>query len=175
MLAIEKLPPLPTASGNWYCLTVRPNWIAKVEGELYALGYRTFTPKARRWISHARKRTAALRPILSRYLFVDVDYPNQAFAPVRSVRGVESLLSVAGRPISFTCAQVVDFLARQMKGEWDEVEKGKVPVGAIVAIVEGEDAGETAIVTKVKDRKVSYKVMDSPKRATVYASSVRAA
>jgi transcription antitermination factor NusG len=147
----------------------------RVEGELYNLGYRTFTPKLRKWVSHARRRTAVYRPVLSRYLFVDIDHPRQSFGMVRNVHGVETILSSGGSPLSFTTDDVADFILRQLKGEWDEIEGEKLPVGAKIAFMDGPHEESEAVITAMKGNKVSYKIIGTAQYGTTYAFSVRAA
>lgn len=177
MNARDEMPIIPelSESGKWYCVSVKPGWMGRVRGELYQLGFRTFTPELRKWVSHARKARAVRRPILSRYLFVDVDHPRQSFGTVRSVRGVDAMLSNMGAPLAFTVGQVTDFITRQMKGEWDDVAKGKIPVGAEIVVMGGPNADRQAVVTSVKGNKVSYKLVGEAASRTDYAMNVRAA
>ena len=77
-------------------------------------------------------------PGLARYLFVEVDFPRQSFAPIMATPGVGYAISVAGVPWPMPRADVEDLLHRYMAGEFDEVAKGPIPVGARVAIVEGK-------------------------------------
>lgn len=183
----------PTA--RWYCVTVKPGWNAVVEKALYALGHRTFTPKTRRWTSHARRKSVAERPIpgMSGYLFVEIDYPRQSFAAVLDVRGVAGFVSTSGAPQPFSrltervdpmtgeitetrVNPIVDFLLRQMKGEWDEVSNVLLPpVGAKVVVVEGPHDGKTACVTAVKGKKIFAKVEGQAQASTFFATSLRAA
>jgi transcription antitermination factor NusG len=165
-------------TARWYCVMVRQNWMASVEGELYALGHRTFTPKTKRWRSHARRLTAVERPIhgMGSYLFVEIDYPRQPFSLVRETRGVIEIMSTGGRPIPFSRNDVLAFLTRYLKGEWDEIAKEpKLPIGARVMVVEGPHENKTAIVTALKGKKIFAKVEDQVHPSVFFASGVRAA
>jgi transcription antitermination factor NusG len=81
-------PAEPTLSdtAQWFCITTNPNCQARAALELYALGFRTFLPKIRKWATHARVRKAVEKPLLGRYLFVEVDQPRQSFWTVRNGR-----------------------------------------------------------------------------------------
>lgn len=134
---------------NWFIAVTAPNCQVRAEGELARLGYRVFTPKLRKWVSHARVKKAVYRPILGRYLFVEIDqslplkgvltgsqaaivgaeWPRQSFGSVRSVNGVESLVGIAGEPKAVPRGVVEGLICRQMSGEWDYVAEGELPDG----------------------------------------------
>ena len=160
---------------RWFCAVTNPNCQRRAELELYTLGFRTFTPKLRKWVSHARVRKAVERPLLGRYLFVEVDEPRQSFHTVRSVNGVEGFIANLGRPTLIPSRFVESFRMRQMAGEWDEIAKEPVPVGARVRLVEGEFNDMLATVTSRKAGNVTFKLLDQNRYGRVHESSVRAA
>src|SRR5690348_5593486 len=86
-------PIRPTA--KWFCVVTNPNCQARAALGLHEIGYRTFYPKVRRWVSHARVRKAKDAPLLGRYIFVEVDQQDdqQSFYAVRAVNGIETILS----------------------------------------------------------------------------------
>lgn len=160
---------------RWFCAITNPNCQRRAELELYSLGFRTFTPKHRKWISHARVRKAVERPLMGRYLFVEVDEPRQSFHSVRSVNGVESLVANMGKPCRIPTRFVEAFRMRQMAGEWDEVAKGPLPIGARVRIMEGEFANMLATVTARKSGKLTFKLLDENRYGQANHVNVRAA
>lgn len=175
---IDRKPSLAfpeIAEPKWFCAVTNPNCQRRAELELYTLGFRTFTPKLRKWVSHARVRKAVERPLLGRYLFVEVDEPRQSFHSVRAVNGVEGFIATLGRPSLIPTQFVESFRMRQMAGEWDDVAKGPVPVGARVRLVEGEFNDMLATVTSRKAGKVTFKLLDQNRYGRVHESSVRAA
>ncbi|WP_316214931.1 transcription termination/antitermination protein NusG [Bradyrhizobium sp. SZCCHNR2035] len=140
-------PQISFDGPQWFCIMVQPNSHRQVENALAAIGYRVFLPKLKRWVSHARIKKAVERPLLGRYMFVEVNYPLQSFAPMTATRGVEAIISSAGAPWPMPRADVEDLLHRYMAGEFDEVARGPIPVGARVAIVKGKFEGWLATVT----------------------------
>lgn len=162
---------------KWYCAVVKSGQAQAARSELYSLGYVSFVPEARKWRSHARKCLAIYRPVpgMASYLFVAIDYPRQSFAAVKDVRGVAEIMSTAGRPIPFTGTDVSRFMFRMLKGEWDEVEGVKVPVGARVVVVDGPHENKEAVVTAVRGKKIFAKVEGQAAVSTFFASNVRAA
>lgn len=185
-------PPALADSAQWFCITTNPNCQGRAALELYALGFRTFLPKIRKWVSHARVRKAVEKPLLGRYMFVEVDHPRQSFGTVRAANGVEGFVSNPD-PVPIPSHYVEHFRMRYMDGEWDFVrtdapcpwfdEKGKMhwrnndpmPVGARVKIVEGEFSDMLATITARKSGRVNFKVLDSTKTGRMSEYGVRAA
>lgn len=160
---------------RWFCAVTNPNCQNRAEMELYALGFRTYTPKLRKWVSHARVRKAVERPLLGRYLFVEVDEPRQSFHAVRGVNGIEGFIANQGNPVLIPEHYVDSFRMRQMSGEWDEIAKGPMPIGARIRIMEGEFANMLATVTARKSGKLTFKLLNANRYDRVHESSVRAA
>jgi transcription antitermination factor NusG len=186
-------PPEISETAKWFCIVVKSGQGARAEIGLYEVGFRTFTPKIRRWVSHARVKTARERPLLGRYMFVESEPTDDALATVRAVDGVDSLISNLGRPTPFPAHWVTSFRERYLAGEWDFVrtdnpcpyrnEKGELawrhndpmPVGARIKIIEGEFAELMATITGMNGKKVTFKVLDSTDTKTINQRSVRAA
>lgn len=150
---------------TWYVAITNPNCHRRVEGGLADLGYRSFWPKMRKWVSHARTKVPKEYPILGRYLFVEV--PDGNFFAVRRVDGIECLITDQDRcPAPVPETLVWQFRERYMRGEWDFVanetgefvdERGDlvtrrnpIPTGARIRIMEGEFAD---LLTTVRGRK----------------------
>jgi transcription antitermination factor NusG len=167
---------LPAASetAQWFCITTNPNCQARAALELYALGFRTFLPKIRKWATHARVRKAVEKPLLGRYLFVEVDQPRQSFWTVRSANGVEGFVSNPD-PVAIPSRYVENFRMRYMAGEWDEVAQGPLPVGARVRVVEGEFEDVLATVTARKGHRIDFKLHGENRYGRLNDCSVRAA
>lgn len=177
-----------SSTAKWFCAVTNPNCQVRASLGLHDLGYRTFYPKVRRWVSHARVRTAKERPLLGRYIFVEVDEKNdqQSFYAVRAVNGIETVLSKwqetpAGmrfQPAPFSTEWVEDMRLRQMAGEWDEVARGEIPVGARIKLMEGEFADHLATVTAKEGRKgktIVFKLFGENKYGKLHVNNVRAA
>lgn len=162
-------------SAKWYCAIVRPSRHLRAEFDLSRSGFRSFYPKARRWISHARVKKAVERPILNRYIFVEIDHPRQSFSTVNAMVDIESLVGNLGKPTSFPSHWIEGLLSRYMAGEWDEVAEGKLPVGARIRIVEGEFQDQLAIVTSSKGQRVNFKLIGAKSESRLNQCSVRAA
>lgn len=148
----------------WYCAITNPNCQRRAEADLAAKGYRVFWPRVKRWTSHARMKIAKEYPLFGRYIFVEIDFPQQSFGLARAANGVEAFISVAGAPVPFPDNWVEGMLCRYLAGEWDFVRQETVfyqeadgmlasrtnkpiPIGALVRIMEGEFEDMLATVT----------------------------
>jgi transcription antitermination factor NusG len=136
---------------TWYVAITNPNCHRRAEAGLSALGYQSFWPKLRKWVSHARTKVAKEYPILGRYLFVEI--PDGAFWNVRNVHGIEAfVVDGSGVPAQIPAPVVWEFRQRYLRGEWDFVgdtamvdedghpRRNLIPHGALIRIMEGEFA-----------------------------------
>lgn len=173
-------------TARWYCAVTNPNCQPRACLGLHELGYRTFYPKVRRWVSHARVKTAKEKPLLGRYIFVEVDIKNdqQSFFQVRAVNGVEYILStwqetargLALHPTAFKSEWIETMRKRQMAGEWDDTAKAPIPIGARIRLMEGEFANMLATVTGIRRGKmVSFKLLGENRYSLLHTDNVRAA
>ncbi|MDE5451312.1 hypothetical protein GWE18_00275 [Bradyrhizobium sp. CSA112] len=155
---------------TWYIAITNPNCHRRAEAGLAAIGYRAFWPRLRKWVSHARTKQAKEYPILGRYVFVEI--PDGEFYAVRNVNGVEGLLvSDSGAPAKIPADVVYRFRERYMAGEWDFVanetgefyeggeiisRKNRIPIGALVRIMEGEFADLMTVIRGRKNGKLEF-------------------
>lgn len=139
--------PLPFRTGEPISYPAGPHWFAvytnikceaRAQLSLDAQGFRTFLPQMTKWVSHARVRTVVKRPLLCRYLFVEIDPNKQGFDAVRRTDGVESIVGNCGTPMVIPSGFVVAFLKKQLAGEFDYAAKEPITRGAKVKIVTGE-------------------------------------
>lgn len=179
-----RFPEAPTA--KWFCAVTNPNCQARACLGLYQAGYRTFYPKVRRWVSHARVKTAKEKPLLGRYIFVELDPENdrQSFFQIRAVNGIECILSSwqetrfghAVHPTPFPSDWIEGMRKRQMTGEWDYTTKEPLPIGARIRLMEGEFADMLATVTgRNRGKMVKFKLLGENRYSQLHAESVRAA
>lgn len=171
---------------SWYIAITNPNCHRRAEAGLAAIGYRVFWPKLRKWVSHARTKQAKEYPILGRYVFVEI--PDREFFRVRSVNGIEGLLTGdSGAPAKIPAEVVWRFRERYMAGEWDFVanetgqfyeggeivtRKNRIPNGAMVKIMEGEFADLMTVVRGRKNGKLEF--LARGKWAYTHEANVRA-
>jgi transcription antitermination factor NusG len=166
-------PAVSFSGPCWFAVFTNPNCEIRAQLDLEARGYRTFLPKLKKWVSHARTKRAVEKPLLSRYLFVEVDYPRQSFGEVKATNGVEALLSNGGMPQVIPRQFVEAFIRRYMQGEWNKVDGEKIPRGAHVRIVEGQFDDLLAVVTNVSGHTLFAQLADRTTIAKLSMYSVR--
>lgn len=145
----EDIPFSFSDGARWYAVMTNIRCEERAENGLAAKGFRTFLPKTRRWVKHARVRKAVDRPLLSRYLFVETDANRRGFMDIRMTDGVEAIISTCGVPSHMPQGLVEEFIRRQMSGEFDQVAKEAMPPGARIRIMDGEYAAFFATVVSI--------------------------
>lgn len=175
MLPYIESPPLqPTLPSQWMVIITNVNCMGRAERELTQIGYRTFVPRLRKWVSHARVRKAVYRPLLGRYLFVEIPL-GQGTEMARQANGVEGFVSVGGRPFALPAGTVEDLIRRQMSGEWDEIANGEFPLGARVRVMGGEFEGLLATLINKRRGRCDVKLLGTSIVRTMYPLNLRAA
>ena len=92
---------------HWYLIHTRPREDERAEANLARQGYRVFLPRV-----HLRKRrrhgmATVTESLFPRYLFIELDDLAENWAPIRSTRGVASLVRFGGEATTVP-QQVVD-------------------------------------------------------------------
>ena len=105
----------------WYVVHTRPAAEATAAEHLARQGYRTYLPRHRRWVRHARRRAVALRPLFPRYLFVGIDRAVMGWRPVRSTIGVADLVCSGDEPAAVPQTVIDALQAREREGAFDEL------------------------------------------------------
>jgi transcription antitermination factor NusG len=160
-------------SANWYVAVTHPGREMRARMEVDALGYRTFLPTMRKWITHARVKKTVHRPLLARYMFVEVG--DGEFWRIAESPSISNLISSERGPAVVPSMFVEQFLHRFMRGEWDFVAADKLPVGARIKVVAGEFDEMLATITQVKGHQISAKLLGTNQYIKLHDSSVRAA
>lgn len=129
-------------SERWYAVCCKPRQEAVAEKNLLRQGYRTYLPRIRN--THRRKGqwVDTVEPLFPRYLFIRVDPGRHSTAPVRSTRGVSSLVRHCGLPAAVP-EQVIE--AIMQRAEVDSgLHRDDRPLfcaGDPIRLVEGPLAG----------------------------------
>lgn len=142
--------------GRWYAVYTNIKCEERVQLGLDAKGFRTFCPKLKKWVSHARVKHVVEVPLISRYLFVEVDPNKRDFEDIRQTDGVEALLANPATidgpdedrlPSVIPEGLIEELIRRQLMGEFDTT-KGQLPEGARIRIMDGpyEDRIATIIL-----------------------------
>jgi transcription antitermination factor NusG len=158
---------------SWFVGIVGRGAHRVVERELAVLGVAAFYPRLRRWVTHARTKVAAERPLLDRYLFINVI--DGQFGRLELVTGLRALLvSSDGAPAVIADEFVWGWRSRYMQGEFDLTVRD-IPVGALVRIIEGEFADQVGRVVQSVRGRITVAPLGSTKVATMRFTLVTAA
>jgi transcriptional antiterminator RfaH len=132
---------------HWFCIRTNIKCEYRAQKGLDAIGYRTYLPQRTKWISHARVRTIVKRPLMCRYLFVELDPNKEGFGPTRLVDGVETIVGSGWTPMVIPADFVTELISREMSGEFDDAAEEPIARGAKVKVVSGKWDELIGIVT----------------------------
>ncbi len=164
-IAIRTFPAFSYPSGShWFVLYTNIRSEKRAQLQLDAKGFRTFLPESTHWVTHSRIRSIVKRPLLTRYLFIEMDPNKQSFMDVRATDGIEAIVGTTGTPMIIPSQFVDNFMGRQLAGEFDYAGKDPLTKGAKVKIVSGEfddmigvitseEGGGALMVKLLKDRR----------------------
>jgi transcriptional antiterminator RfaH len=83
---------------RWYAVQTRPHQENRAIFHLGEQGFRSFCPRLRRTVRHARKTTQVLAPLFPGYFFVPLDLTRDRWRSVNGTRGVVRLVMNGERP-----------------------------------------------------------------------------
>ena len=95
---------------RWFVVHTRPWAEMRAIENLERQGYKTFCPRVRRVIRHARKTSAALNPVFRNYLFVRLDLSVHRWRSINSTRGVVGLIMQGDQPKPVPCGVIETIL-----------------------------------------------------------------
>jgi transcription antitermination factor NusG len=84
---------------RWFVARVLPHQENRAQFNLHRLGFRSFVPRLRRTIRHARRLQDTLQPLFPSYIFIVIDLSKQRWRNVNGTFGVASLVMGAERPV----------------------------------------------------------------------------
>lgn len=168
----------------WFAAFTNPNCELRAQFGLEREGYRTFIPKLKRWVSHARVKKAVERPLLSRYVFFELVPDMHGFDAVHRTNGIEYIIGTGGVPLPMPEGFIPEFIKRQLAGEWDFVTKDEegnlrpLPIGAQIRIMDGQFQDVVAIIVGMGRKsggEVLAQLIESRTRTRLSLMSVRPA
>jgi transcriptional antiterminator RfaH len=131
-----------TSSGKqWYVVYAKPRQETVAKKNLERQGYETYLPLVSQARRRNGRRVSVVGPMFPRYLFIHLDNRSDNWAPIRSTRGVISLVRFGQ-----AAAKVPDALVSALHGREDERGVQIMPVeeyraGSRVRITDGSFSG----------------------------------
>ena len=83
---------------RWFVVRVLAHQENRAQLNLDRLGFRSFLPRLRRTVRHARKVRDTLTPLFPGYIFVIIDLSKHRWRSINGTFGVASLIMGAGSP-----------------------------------------------------------------------------
>ncbi len=96
---------------RWYVVHTLPHRELQAERQLAAQGFRSFLPRQRKTVRHARKLRTISAPFFPRYLFVVLDLGRDRWRSVNGTFGVASLVMGEDYPLPVPAGLVEGLIA----------------------------------------------------------------
>jgi transcription antitermination factor NusG len=83
---------------RWFVARALPHQENRAQLNLHRLGFRSFVPRLRRTVRHARRLRDTLKPLFPCYIFVTIDLSKHRWRSINGTFGVASLIMGAEQP-----------------------------------------------------------------------------
>jgi transcription antitermination factor NusG len=83
---------------RWFVARVLTHQENRAQFNLHRLGFRSFLPRLRRTVRHARKLRETMNPLFPGYIFIVIDLSKQRWRSINGTFGVASLIMGAEHP-----------------------------------------------------------------------------
>ncbi len=84
---------------RWFVARVLPHQENRAQFNLHRLGFRSFVPRLRRTIRHARRLQDTLQPLFPSYIFIVIDLSKHRWRSINGTFGVASLIMGVEQPL----------------------------------------------------------------------------
>jgi transcription antitermination factor NusG len=135
---------------RWFVARVHPSRENSAQFNLERLGFRSFAPRVRRTVRHARKSRTVLAPLFPGYIFLILDLSRDRWRAVNSTFGVASLIMGAEQPMPVPSGVVEALMVSENSGliRLDD----DLAIGQKVRIVSGPFAEALCRLVHLDDR-----------------------
>ena len=139
---------------NWFAVYTKPRQERVALENLERQGFSCFLPMAINPYQRRSEKNKRIEPLVPRYLFLNAIADQQSLGPVRSTRGVATLVRF-GKEIARLPNQVIDLITQRCDPETGLVQLDPVPVepGDRVKVFDGPMAGLEGIFKERKGEK----------------------
>ncbi len=151
-------------SPSWYLIYTKPRQERTAEENLQRQNYQTYLPWMQRHQRRLGRYTWVKEPVFPRYLFILLDSENDNWGPIRSTRGVSTLVRFGGVPAKVP-TDFIQFL--QNNSQLDSEKKApEFRPGDSVQILDGVMAGYAGIFEAKSGAKRVTLLLDVVGKAT---------
>ena len=166
------------AKRQWYLVYTKPRAERVAVENLLRQGYEVYLPVMRQFRRRAGRRVTAITPMFPRYLFIHLSTDMDNWSPIRSTRGVASLVQFGQRPGRVPPGLVTHLRAHEDESGIQVISGDEYRAGSAVRMVEGGLKGFEGVYLARNSRDrvvVLLDIMGRHTRATVSAASIEPA
>ena len=159
---------------RWFVARVHANRENSAQFNLDRMGFRSFAPRVRRTIRHARKLRNVLAPLFPGYIFIILDLSRDRWRSVNSTFGVASLIMGTERPIPVPQG-IVETLVTSAEMSGTVRLDADLEIGATVRILSGPFAESLCQLAHLDDRgrvRVLLEFMGTEVSANIHRSCI---
>ena len=143
--------PLGLPAGErWFAVNTQPLAEARAQRHLENQGFRTFTPRRRKTLRHARRMTMVEAPLFPRYLFVAFDPRRDQWRRINSTFGVSRLVMRGEAPHPVPDGVTEALIAVTVDGGIVDLA-AKLQAGSPVRVMAGPFADQLAMLEQLDD------------------------
>ncbi|HVC57497.1 MAG TPA: transcriptional activator RfaH [Stellaceae bacterium] len=145
-----RAPPPLSGGERWYAVHTLPLREAYAEGHLRNQSFRTFLPRRRKTVRHARKLRAVEASFFPRYLFIVLDLARHQWRSVNGTFGVSRLVMCGDEPHPVPCG-LVEALIATADADGILQFSQNLKTGSPVRLLAGPFAEQLAILDHLDD------------------------
>jgi transcriptional antiterminator RfaH len=153
---------------NWFAVVTKPRQEQIALQNLQRQGFECFLPMAENpYQRRSKKHKKIIEPLFPRYLFLNAIAESQNLAPVRSTKGVISMVRF-GTELAVISEQVINAIKQRMETDTGliKIKPIEIKAGDKVKIFDGPLTGLNGIVTEKSSEKRALILMELLGRPT---------
>jgi transcription antitermination factor NusG len=136
---------------RWFVARVLAHQETRAQLNLHRLGFRSFMPRSRRTVRHARKLRDTLQPLFPGYIFVIIDLSKHRWRSINGTFGVASLIMGAEQPMPVP-PYVIEALVASCESRGVVRLEDSLEIGQKVRILSGPFAETLCRLAHLDDR-----------------------
>jgi transcription antitermination factor NusG len=136
---------------RWFVARALPHQENRAQLNLHRLGFRSFAPRVRRTVRHARRLRDTLKPLFPCYIFVTIDLSKHRWRSINGTFGVASLIMGAEQPSPVPPGVVEALIASCENSRVVRLDDG-LEIGQKVRILSGPFAETLCHIAHLDDR-----------------------
>jgi len=136
---------------SWYVVRTQSRAEEKALRHLANQGFRTYLPRYRRRVRHARRNEIVLRPLFPGYLFVHLDPEQCRWRSINGTVGVYEILTSGDTPLPVPERIVAEIMAREDETGAVKLAPPSFARGQAVRLLEGPLADVSGLFEEMRD------------------------